>query len=377
MLALITSPAALTRNGEPRPNIIKALIDTSAQGNSVTIVSNHAKPAWFDHQFAGSNVAFRRTDARQTGAIIGTIAAELGIQTHDVLVLAVKDVDMHMAKSGRAVLIAAGWTSDRVVKALGIQVDSAYELQELITMTNGWSGQWWYTGDEPKYKAKALMDLSEFGKDADQQIFAGKLKTTVKNGGSRLKALLIVAARSLLIDGSRTTDKLLWAVYPSSNSANDDTEILSEFTHRLRTTASQVQLARRGKPLFIRHTPSEKRSAKRGGDRTDPTGQIITLHLNPDYKTQIKGRNIIIIDDCTTHGVSFGVAAAFLLKAGAASVTGVALGKFGNTLNYYEIDIASDPFKPVKKTQFAVKEMRSFSGTRDSTAQKVLVGLIP
>lgn len=223
---------------------------------------------------------------------------------------------------------------------------------------------------------RALMDLSEYGKDADQQIFAGKLKSTVKRGGSRLTALLIVTARSLLIDGARDAEMLFWAVYPSSNSDNDDSEVLSEFTHRLRTTASQVQFARKGQPLFIRHTPSEKRSAKRGGDRTDPTGQITTLHLNPNYKRQIKGRNVIIVDDCTTHGVSFGVATAFLLKAGAASVNGVALGKFGNTLNYFEITISSDPFKPVSKEQFTVTAMRSFNGTKDSTAQKILVSLI-
>ncbi|EPJ92150.1 phosphoribosyltransferase [Pseudomonas psychrophila] len=376
MLALITSPAALVGNGNLRPRIVQALINTSARGNSVTIVSNHAKPHWFDEAFGQSAVSYRRTDARQNGAIIKQIATELGIQTHDVLVLAVKDIDMQMAKSGRAVLIAAGWTSDRIVKALGIQVDSAQELEELIAMTNGWSGHWWFEGNEPTYSARALMDLSEYGKDADQQIFAGKLKSTVKRGGSRLTALLIVTARSLLIDGARDAEMLFWAVYPSSNSDNDDSEVLSEFTHRLRTTASQVQFARKGQPLFIRHTPSEKRSAKRGGDRTDPTGQITTLHLNPNYKRQIKGRNVIIVDDCTTHGVSFGVATAFLLKAGAASVNGVALGKFGNTLNYFEITISSDPFKPVSKEQFTVTAMRSFNGTKDSTAQKILVSLI-
>ena len=73
MLALITSPAALVGNGNLRPRIVQALINTSARGNSVTIVSNHAKPHWFDEAFGQSAVSYRRTDARQNGASSSTI----------------------------------------------------------------------------------------------------------------------------------------------------------------------------------------------------------------------------------------------------------------------------------------------------------------
>ena len=71
---------------------------------------------------------------------------------------------------------------------------------------------------------------------------------------------------------------------------------------------------------------------------------------------------MIVVDDCTTYGVSFGVAAAFLRKAGAASVTGVALGKFGNQLRYYEIDIKTDPFQPVVAGGFNVAAPAWFPG---------------
>lgn len=33
-----------------------------------------------------------------------------------------------------------------------------------------------------KYRVRALIDLSQYGKDASQQLFAGKLTNTVKNG---------------------------------------------------------------------------------------------------------------------------------------------------------------------------------------------------
>lgn len=377
MLALITSPSAIIVNGQPNANIIQALINSSAKGNAVGVVSNHDQPDWFDAAFRKSNVKFLKADARQTGSIITEIAKQLKIPNHDILVLAVNSVDMQMAKNGRAVLIAANWATDAAVRGLGIKISSPQELEDMIAMTNGWNGQWWYEGQEKNYSARALVDLSGYGKELTQQLFANKLTNTVKNGGSRLTALLIITARSLLIDGIDNTDQLFWGVYPSSKSANDDTEVLSEFTHRLRTTASRVRLAKVGEPLFIRHAASEKRSASKSANRTDPTGQITTLHLNPKYKTQLKGRNVIVIDDCTTYGVSFAVASAFLLAAGASSVNGVALGKFGNQMGYYEITLSSDPFRPVAVGQFSVTKQNAFGGKTDGTAQKVLQALIP
>ena len=165
----------------------------------------------------------------------------------------------------------------------------------------------------------------------------------------------------------------------SVSSRNDDTEVLSDFTHRLRTTVSRAQMSRRGEPLFIRHKPSAKRSAGSGGDRTDPTDQLLTLHLNPYYrdKSRLKGKRVIVLDDCTTYGVSFGVAAALLRKAGAQAVTGVALGKFGNQLRHYEIDILSDPFLPLATTSFKVAAVGGFSGKTDPGPQQDLQSLIP
>jgi hypothetical protein len=168
----------------------------------------------------------------------------------------------------------------------------------------------------------------------------------------------------------------MWGVFPSSSSNNNDTDVLSDFTHRLRTTVSKVRLAKRGEPLFIRHTPSPKRSKGGGGDRTNPRQQIETLHLNPAYRKNVKGRNVVVIDDCATYGVSFGVAAALLRKAGANSVTGVALGKFGHQLRYYEIDINSDPFAPVPAGKYAVRVNRAFNGVENPGSQNTIRALI-
>lgn len=378
MLALLTSPYSLINNGTVNPAGIQTLKNICGAGTFVGLTSNQTKPGWFDQAFAGSGVQFIKTDARQNGVVVRDLAKQLNIATFDVLVLAVKSEDMQMAKNGRALLIAAGWTSDRVVRNLGISIASGAELYDLLKITGGWNGHWWFEGRGQNYNANALADLSGYGNNITQtqQAFASKLTQTVKNGGTHLTALLLATARSFLIDGIYTTEQLCWGVYPSSKSQNNDTEVLSDFTHRLRTTVSQARFCKRNEPLFIRHTHSDKRSANRNADRTDPKNQVETLHLNPEYKGKLRGRNVIVVDDCTTHGLSFGVAAAFLRAAGAASVKGVALGKFGNTLKYFDIEITTDPFSPVNCTGYVMHSHSQFIGNNDLRAQQTLISLV-
>ncbi|VXC99177.1 hypothetical protein [Pseudomonas sp. 9Ag] len=376
MLILITSQAAIHHNGHLNTNVIQALIGEQQRGNYVFVVSNHNKPDWFDECFRGTGVGYVQNEGRQNGNIVREIAGALKKPTYDVLVLAAKAEDIQMAKNGEAVLIAAGWSNDNQVRALGVRIDTPQEVRNVIDLTEGWDGHWWFEGQGQKYSVKALTDLSGYGRDDAQVVFSQKLTNTVKNGGHRLTALLIVCARSLLIDGVGGTGALFWAVYPSSKSRNDDTEVLSSFTHRLRTIVSRVQFARLSTPLFIRHTPSDKRSAGRGGNRCDPTGQITTMHLNPAYAKSIRGRNVIVVDDCTTYGLSFGVASALLRRAGANTVTGVALGKFGNTIQHFDIEILANPFQPLGPDDFRLINTSAMVGKTDSSAQAALRQLI-
>jgi hypothetical protein len=294
----------------------------------------------------------------------------------DVVVLATKPVDVQMGKNGGAVIVAAGWSTDPIVKALGISVASAAQLLETFDLIAHWNGQWWFAADGANYRVRALADLSTINKDQPQTVFAEQVKNTVKGGGARLAALAAVTSRSLLMDGMDQSGQV-WGVFPSSGSHNDDTDVLSDFSHRLRTTVTRVRYAERGTPLFIRHTPSSKRSAGGSADRTDPTEQIMTLHVNPFYAgTRLRGKSVIVIDDCATYGVSFGVAAALLRKAGASSVTGIALGKFGNQLRHYDIDILSDPFKPIAAKGFKVNSIDYFVGQTSGVTQHALQSLI-
>ena len=379
MLIIMTSPDAVLRSGKPAADLAQVLAKAKADGNPVGLISNNSEPVWFKPTFGASAVQFLQVRGRQSGEIVAHNAKKYSLNPFDVLVLATKDDDVQMGKNGGAILVAAGWSNSKAVKALGICVADAVQFQEVLELTASWKGQWWFAADNLKYRVRVLADLSGYGKTNAQQNYAYKLTNTIKNGGSRLNALLAVAARSLLMDGAGHQKDLVWGVYPSSKSSNDDNEVLSDFTHRLRTTVSRVRYCKRGEPLFIRHQPSAKRSSGGGGDRSDPSEQILTLHLNPFHKdkNRLHDAHVIVVDDCTTYGVSFGVAAAFLHAAGAASVTGIALGKFGSQLRSYDISILSDPFQPVKVGGFKFSEPVFFSGQVNAAAQNDLQILIP
>lgn len=378
MLIVLTSPHAFNAGSVPDATLVKVLIDAEAGNHPVGMVSNHKKPVWFDSSFAGTGVQFLRVPGRQSGAIIADNAKAFGLKAFDVLVLAATLDDVQMGKNGGAILVAAGWSNNSKVAALGIRIASPQELGKIIALTSGWTGQWWYSGTMSKYSIRALSDLSHFNKSTAQEVFAKRLTNTVKNGGTRLNALLTVTARSLLTDGQGKLSSQLWAAYPSSSSTNDDTEVLSDFTHRLRTTVSNVQMCKKGEPLFIRHTHSIKRSKSKSVDRTDPTDQLLSLHLNPFYKEKdrLKNKNVVVVDDCTTYGVSFGVAAALLHSAGAKSMKGVALGKFGDQLRHYDIEILSDPFKPITSADYRIVKTGGFQGTENADSQALLQTLI-
>lgn len=374
---IVLSASAFSSEQNKFSDLVKTL-KTISLTNDVLIVSNRIKPHWFDREFSRSNVQFSiPNEARQRGKIISDLSGELGVENHDIIVLMANDVDMQMGKNGGATLVAPGWIDNRITASFGNKINTIDDLKPFVELVTGWVGSWWYTGTGDKYNVYALADLSSLGKNVDVKIFASKITDAVKNGTPRLNALLAATAKSISTHGFGSLSNTMWGVYPSSSSDNLDNEVLSDFCHRLRTSVSRVRFAQRGCPLFLRHTASVKRSKSTCTDRTNPLNQIETIHLNPEYKKRIKGRDVIVLDDCATYGVSFAVASAFLKKAGANRMYGLAGGKFGNCLEYFDIEIKSDPFLPVSAEQYVINERKYFEESLDYECREIIRTLIP
>lgn len=377
MSIILTSPKILFRHGTFLSDIRDELCVQSTL-MPVYVVSNHEKPHWFDVQFEGSNVCFIRELGRQKGDIVRKIAFDHSVDPQDLICLAATPEDLQMGKNGGALLIAAGWATKTMITNFGIMINTSLEMKNIIDRISAWDGRWWFDGEVGGYQVKSLSDLSGYNKSSAQVDFSKEITQTVKSGGVKLNALLAIMSRSLLKDGIDSEKNLVWGVYPSANSSNNDTEILSDFTHRLRTVVSRVRYAERGEPLFIRHSPSIKRSRNPGSNRLNPDNQIETLHINPFYQKmdRLIGKNVILIDDCTTYGVSFGVAAAFLKAAGVATVRGIALGKFGSQLREYNITITGNPFQPISPEDFTARSPSMMQGGVHQGNQQHLINVL-
>jgi len=376
MSVVLTSPSVVAPNGVIDPAVVRALRGLAAEDITVGVISNGTRPPWFSSEFPDDSVVFVQRQGRQDGRIIAELSSDCGIPTYDFVVLGGTDDDVKMAKNGGGVLIMAAWCGSSRAAQYGIAVGSPKEFEEVVNLVSQWPGEWYFEGKEALYSVRALANVSGKNVTAGQAEWAGKLVATVKDGGPRLQALLTVVSRSLLKSGIVAGADLIFGLYPSSNSANADGEVLSDLTHRLRTTTSRVHFAKKGDPLLLRHTPSTKRSRSGVSNRSNPSEQIESLVVNPSYRDKVSGRHVVLLDDCTTYGVSFGVAASLLRAAGAIGVDCIALGKFGNQLRYYEIDLTSDPFSPIPSSGYTVRTLREFSGSSHQAAQTALRGLI-
>ena len=370
MALVLTSPSCVAPNGTPRNALVKRLRLLGKEG-SVALLSRSPKPDWFDSAF-GDDVLFFRVPYRGNGEFIKQNAERLQRSPHEMLVLAGNDHDIALAKNGGAVLIGAGWSDDPAVARTGLRVKKARDFDEIARLLDEWPGSWFWQAEVSQMRVRALADLSTYYKPAEQEKFGEDVTDLVKEGGPRLTALTALLCRSYLSEDS-TEKNLAYALYPSSSSNNDDTDTLSQTLHAFRTVTSQVRFAKRDEPILVRHRPAPKRSSG-GTDRGDPTDELNSLHVNTEYRGKLRGRVVVLLDDCTTHGLSFSVARTLLLAAGAEEVLAIALGKLGNRFVFTDIKlkVTTDCYKQGDKS-FSITSARSISGTSDSESQSELI----
>ena len=377
-MLVATSTRAVWNGTSAYPGVVE-LLARLRQLAPVAIVSNHAKPKWFDGLLAGAQVEFAQIQGRQGGGAMKRWAQANEVPAYRALVLGASKDDVAMAKNSGAVLVSAGWAADEAARGVGLKVESPGEVDELARLVREWSGQTYLHAEGAGYTVDALCDASSHRYVTDEQrLFGEDVAQAVKHGTPQLNQILTVTAGSLMRKGISEVDDLRWGVYPSSSMRGADEETLSDFTHRLRTTVSRVQFAKRGESLFIRHRKAPKRSAGEGGVRTDPSSEVQSLHLNPFYAKsgRLRDKNIVVVDDLTTYGVSMGVAAGFLRKAGAASVTGIAIGKLGSQLRCYDVRITGSAFRPVAAGEWSHEQVdwncETYSSEDHSALRQIL-----
>jgi hypothetical protein len=358
-LVLLSSHAVLDeRTKAVRTDVMLELRKLRKAGHAIFCVSNHGQPTWWDN--CSKVMQFQRAVGRQNGKIVsGILNANQGRLRHsEVVVLGASEEDFLMAVNSRSILLACGWAGALHAKTrhYGVLVDRPERMEQVIGFLED-KHPWYFHHHSSFLDIFSLTDAgTKYESDLQLKRLVERLQTCLKNGQPIYKNAFRLHVLSSLYATDIFKSADVWSYYPASDSKNTGQDIMAEFSELARTTFGK----RNKYPLVIRHKPSVKRHLS-GGDRNDPRSQLDTVHLNPEYRDKLTGKNVVVMDDYLTRGVSFGTAASLLRRAGAAKVIGVSMGKFGNVAHVYDIDVQGDPFAPLKK--YKVNSMSAMNGS--------------
>jgi hypothetical protein len=370
-LVLISSDVVWDKSrNAPYDGIQAALKAILESGNAVFLVSSHSEPSWLSKNFPGIKFQACSIKMRRNGEIVQRLLKvnePNGLKRSDVVIFGASDTDFFMAVHSKTLLARCDWVPDKGererIKYYGLPVNSPKGMPSLVSILRD-NEPWYFQYQGHELGVYALTDAGTITElDAGALVLKERLKNCLKTGAPQNRKEFIAHLLSSLCatEAARSAD--WWGWYPSSKANNDDVEVMREFCRLAQTTFGRKSHG----PLFMRHKPAPARHLQKGA-RTDPRMQIETVHINPDYRGHLEGKTVAVLDDYITYGLSFGVAAAMLRKAGVSKILGIAMGKFGNCAEIYDIEVESDVFTPINA--FKNNGYRDMIGRTSGAAQK-------
>lgn len=188
---------------------------------------------------------------------------------------------------------------------------------------------------------KALIgDHSKMGLTSTLiEVLKEQKKLTIGRTHVQVQSLLFLYLTSQIYLSGLTANIDWITIYPGHTTVQNNV-ILKEFSEVI-AAAFRDKYPR---DLLLRHQDAPQSRLLREDRRI--FSQFHTIMVNPEYREQIQGKRILVLDDFTTLGYSLETARRMLLKAGAAQVTCLAIAKFKN--NHARTLIANhwNPFAP-------------------------------
>lgn len=159
------------------------------------------------------------------------------------------------------------------------------------------------------------------------------------------------------------------SVYPG-HGKNSQNKILAQYSEILPKILRNKYLS----DLLIRHTDANPSHFTRNANR-NIYDQLSTVMLNEKYRDKIVGKRVLVLDDFTTSGNSLETARVLLLKASAASMTGIAFAKYTAAHNVVILSGDWDPFTPFNLPPNAISSIHMV-GISNVAADKYFMDMI-
>ncbi|WP_266366651.1 phosphoribosyltransferase [Tellurirhabdus rosea] len=385
MNLLITSVEAIINSStmSPYDGIIEALQNfrSSKDGNLVIVVSSNP-----DKLYAvpdGFEIFLSPREERTTSLINSILKQYNSFTIGDVILLGAKDMDFYLAVNNRVLLLSAlyaykGARDQQKVLSYGIPIRVIDNLNLFFNINQKINRPWFYklvvsrvttiyslTNANTYYTSKNLEKMNLAFQDCLKQ-------GNTTNFSLFLVYFLISSFSPQTVNDFRQID--FWGIYPSSGlDVNDSLEAFKEYIRKMYKGKPDVRANRMQPPILERIEPTYQRhklgSQKRVSDGCDE--QFKTIRINPNYREQLRGATVCIIDDYTTYGTSCETARALLEAAGVKKLIFVALGKFGLEYYQYSYKILGDVFGKYEFFRESVKRRQDYA--LNNTSTKVFV----
>lgn len=152
-------------------------------------------------------------------------------------------------------------------------------------------------------------------------------------------------------------------VYPG-HTAGKQNHILNTYLSRISKMFRKDKFLQ---DLIVRHQNAPKSQFQ--GPARNIFDQFKTIHINPEYKSKIQGKTILVLDDFTTSGYSLETARNMLLQAGARKIICLAIAKYRNSYSVAQVTKEWNSFIPCTLEQEDVKTFE-LSGTINRRADE-------
>lgn len=351
---LVTDGKGTLELPSPSAEVMSLIQSLGALGIDLAVASNAPRSVVVS-RFNQANLPVPRLlvtsqdiDAKKPSPqFIDEIASKAGALKQQLVYLGDSDnTDIFCAINAGVLPIAARYANESI--EYGIPVDHPKALQRYLETFGSQEGNYF------AWSASALCKDTGTPIDIrtliyDQGRINRDLREVLKHGqqvklGSHdadLGQIIFQYLVSSSYQSGLTHDFNYVTVYPG-HQAGSLSPILDEFSSIL----SRLFRTKYLNDLIVRHSTAPK-SQYQGPNRSI-MNQLRTIHVNPDYKDQIQGKSILVLDDYSTAGYSLETARQMLIRGGASSVIGLAIAKFRNTHAISRIESSFDPYKPVE-----------------------------
>lgn len=259
----------------------------------------------------------------------------------DFVLIGAIDEDIRIGANNKIILFNPTWIDvEEKIEKYGFEIGSISNLYQCINILNLEKGFMYDTKIDERTTLIALCDAREYYAVANEKEMLKRYKNVLKYNQVKYQYAVYFHYLCNLFNDERFSDVDYWMAVPSSSGKN------ANYIYEMVKNTRYILNNRKSEDLFIRHIEAPKSTYLTPEERIAQgcTRHLETIHLNPKYKKQLKGKKICIIDDYVNNGTSFDTLRNLLKELEVSEIILLAVGTFQKPYIREDYNIFGDVF---------------------------------